>query len=66
MWREEQKTVGQPLVTFWTPQGHTGNQGRPRTRWRDDLESFVKHWHRTAQNVEVTSGGQWERPTSND
>ena len=51
MWREEQKTVGQPLITFWTPQGHTGNQGRPRTRWRDDLESLVKHWHRTAQNV---------------
>ena len=38
-------------ITFWTPQGHTGNQGRPRTRWRDNLESFVKHWHRIAQNV---------------
>ena len=35
-------------ITFWTPRGHTGNRGRPRTRWRDDLESF---WHRVAQNV---------------
>ena len=24
---------------------------RPKTRWRDDLDSFVKHWHHVAQNV---------------
>ena len=29
-------------VTFWTPLGHTRNRGRPRTRWRDDLDSVIK------------------------
>ena len=24
---------------------------RPKTRWRDDLDSFVKLWHHVAQNV---------------
>ena len=38
-------------ITFWTPRGHTTNRGRPRTRWRDDLDSFLKHWRRVAQNV---------------
>ena len=38
-------------IMFWTPQGHTRNQGRPRTRWRDDLDSFLKYWHHVAQNV---------------
>ena len=37
--------------TFWAPRGHTRNRRRPRMRWRDDLDSFLKHWHRVAQNV---------------
>ena len=52
-------------ITFWTPQGHTRNQDRPRTTWRDELESFVKHCHRVAQNVvPVEVGG--EGPTTNN
>ena len=38
-------------ITFWTPRGHTRNRGRPKKRGRDDLDSFLKHWHRVAQNV---------------
>ena len=38
-------------ITFWTPRGHTRNRGRPRTRWRNDLDSFLKLWHCVAQNV---------------
>ena len=52
-------------IMFWTPQGHTRNQDRPRTTWRDDLESFVKHCHRVAQNVvPVEVGGEGPRPTT--
>ena len=32
-------------ILFWTPRGRTRNRGRPTTRWRDDLDSSVKHWH---------------------
>ena len=38
-------------ITFWTPRGHTRNRGIPRTRWRDDLDSFLRHWHRAAQKL---------------
>ena len=38
-------------ITFWMPHGRTRNGGRPRMRWRDDLDSFVKHWHHVTQNV---------------
>ena len=35
-----------PIHDRWTPRpnpwGHTRKQGRPRTRWRDDLDSFGK------------------------
>ena len=27
------------------------DQSRLRTRWRNDLDSFIKRWHRVAQNV---------------
>ena len=33
-------------LTFWQPRGHTRNKGRPKFRWRDDLDKFRKHWHR--------------------
>ena len=38
-------------ITFWKPRETQRNRGRPRKRWRDDLDSFLKHWHRVAQNV---------------
>ena len=37
-------------VTQWTPRGHTRGRGRPRTRWRDDLEKTQRHWQRLAQD----------------
>jgi len=37
-------------ITNWTPRGHTRNRGRQKTRWRDDLDKFQNHWHRTAQD----------------
>lgn len=52
-------------ITFWTSRGHTlRNLRRPRTKWREDLDSFVKHCHRVAQNID-----QWRtkgKATSND
>ena len=38
-------------ITFWMPHGHTRNWGRPRIRWRDNLDGFGKHWHHVTQNV---------------
>ena len=65
MWRELTDNRWITRITFWTPQGYTRNQERPRTRWRDDLESFVKHWHRVAQNVvPVEVSGEGPRPTT--
>ena len=29
---------------------HTRNKGRPKFRWRDDLDKFRKHWHRDASD----------------
>ena len=43
-------------IRFWTPHGHTRNQGRPRMRWRDGLNSFIKPWPRVAQNVRQVNG----------
>ena len=37
-------------LTFWQPRGHTRNKGRPKFRWRDDLDKFCKHWHRDASD----------------
>ena len=37
-------------LTFWQPRGHTQNKGRPKFRWRDDLDKFCKHWHRDASD----------------
>ena len=43
--------------------GHTRNRGRPRTRWRDDFDSFLKYWHRSKRgSVEVN--GEGLRPTT--
>jgi len=36
-------------LTFWQPRGHTRNRGRQKTRWRDDLDKFHKHWPREAR-----------------
>ena len=47
-------------LTFWQPRGHTRNKGRPKFRWRDDLDKFRKHWHRDASDRTDR-----ERPTSN-
>lgn len=49
-------------ITFWTPRGHTlRKRWRSRTRWRDDLHSFVKQWHRVAQNIDqwTITGKAW-------
>ena len=35
-------------ITDWTPRGYTRKQGRQKTRWRDDLDSFNKRWSRIA------------------
>ena len=37
-------------LTFWQPRGQTRNEGRPKFRWRDDLDKFRKHWHRDASD----------------
>ena len=37
-------------LTFWQPRDHTRNKGRPKFRWRDDLDKFRKHWHRDASD----------------
>ena len=37
-------------LTFWQLRGHTRNKGRPKFRWRDDLDKFRKHWHRDASD----------------
>lgn len=37
-------------VTVWTPIGYTRSRGRPKTRWRDDIEKLDKYWHRSAQD----------------
>ena len=37
-------------LTFWQSRGHTTNKGRPKFRWRDDLDKFRKHWHRDASD----------------
>lgn len=37
-------------VIFWAPRGFTRDRGRPRMRWRDDLERFNKRWQREAGN----------------
>ena len=37
-------------LTFWQPRGHTRNKGRPKFRWRDDLDKFRKHWHSDASD----------------
>ena len=36
--------------TFWTPYDHRRRRGRPKSRWRDDLDSTFPQWHRMAQN----------------
>ena len=35
-------------LTTWQPRGHKRNRGRQKTRWRDDLDKFNKHWQRDA------------------
>ena len=37
-------------LNFWQPRGHTRNKGRPKFRWRDDLDKFRKYWHRDASD----------------
>ena len=31
-------------VIFWTPRNFPISRGRPKVRWRDDLERFYKRW----------------------
>lgn len=61
-------------VTFWTPlQGHTRNRGRPRARWKDDLDRFIKTLactvlQKTLRSMgKATSNGglQWQKLTTN-
>ena len=37
-------------ATFWTPRGYKRNRGRPKTRWRDDLDQHQRRWHQAAQD----------------
>ena len=37
-------------VTFWTPRNFPRDRGRPKMRWRDDLERFNKRWQQGAQD----------------
>ena len=37
-------------ATFSTPRGYKRNRGRPKTRWRDDLDRHQRRWHQAAQD----------------
>ena len=56
-------TDGQKRVTKWTPQEWTGRQGRPTTRWRDNLRPYPPPGSCVAKNsprlasVETVQGG---------
>ena len=53
------------FVTILEPRGHTRNRGRQKTRWRDDLDKFKKHWHREAR-LDRQRCRQMERTMSNN
>ena len=38
-------------IMFWMSWKHTRNRGRPRIKWRDDLDSFIKR-HCVTQNLD--------------
>ena len=37
-------------LTKWTPRTHNRMRGRPKTRWRDDLDRFRAQWERPARD----------------
>ena len=40
-------------ATVWTPRGYKRNRGRPKTRWRDDLDQHQRRWHQAAQDKKL-------------
>lgn len=42
-------------IMFWMSWKHTRNRGRPRIKWRDDLDSFIKRCHCVTQRGRFTS-----------
>ena len=52
-------------LTFWQPRGHTRNKGRPKFRWRDDLDKFRKHLAQgRVRLAKVETNGKGLRPTT--
>ena len=43
------------ILTHWTPRGSKRNPGRPKTRWRDDLQKFQPRWTQIAQDRKMWS-----------
>ncbi|XP_061723682.1 uncharacterized protein LOC133529896 [Cydia pomonella] len=43
---------GASIATKWMPQVKRG-RGRPRLRWRDDLDTFFSNWPEIAQQREL-------------
>ena len=39
-------------IMFWMSWKHTRNRGRPRIKWRDDLDSFIKRCHCVTENLD--------------
>ena len=40
------------ITTQWIPKGRKRQRGRPRRRWRDELDAFLEDWPTTAQDRE--------------
>ncbi|KAI5642043.1 hypothetical protein NE865_05735 [Phthorimaea operculella] len=38
------------LATKWIPQDGRRRRGRPRRRWRDDIDAFLQNWQSEAQD----------------
>ncbi|KAI5636907.1 craniofacial development protein 2-like [Phthorimaea operculella] len=41
------------LATKWIPQDGRRRRGRPRRRWRDDIETFLQNWQSEAQDRDM-------------
>ena len=44
-------------ATEWQPRDGESRQGRQRTRWRDEMESFVE----VTSNRQTADRGEWRR-----
>ena len=56
MWWEEQATVGQPALGSGCPMDTQATEEDQEWDEGDGLNSFIKPWHRVAQNVGQVNG----------